>query len=120
MSAPKRDGDALRSRIGPRFSAPATAESATHGYAGGRIDRIFKKAGTNLRMIYELFGSKSELDIATLESALSALRTENLTKTSFMKKSPRINEMSSPVLSMTKRLLARGITEASWPPISIP
>ena len=130
----------------------ATTEFATHGYAGGRIERIVKKAGTNPRMIYELFGSKSELYVATLESALSALRTEELTlevmhldplegllklfdfmnghfernghlvsllrtentlKARFMKKSPRIHEMSSPVLSMTKRLLARGVAEGS-------
>jgi len=128
----------------------ATAEFATHGYAGGRITRIVKKAGTNPRMIYEQFGSKSELYVATLENALSALRTEELTlevmhldplegllklfdfmnghfernghlvsllrtenlmKARHMKKSPRIHEMSSPVLSMTQRLLARGVAE---------
>jgi AcrR family transcriptional regulator len=54
-------------------------EFATRGYAGGRITRIVKKAGTNPQMIYELFSSKSELYVATLESALSALRTEELT-----------------------------------------
>ena len=50
----------------------ATAEFATHGYAGGRITRIVKKANTNPRMIYEQFGSKSELYVATLESTLGA------------------------------------------------
>jgi AcrR family transcriptional regulator len=128
----------------------ATVEFATHGFAGARITRIVKKAGTNPRMIYEQFGSKSELYVATLESALGALRTEELTldvehldplegllklfdfmnghfehnghlvsllrsenlmKARYMKKSPRIHEMSSPVLSMTTRLLNRGIAE---------
>jgi AcrR family transcriptional regulator len=128
----------------------ATAEFATHGYAGGRITRIVEKANTNPRMIYEQFGSKSELYVATLENALGALRAEELTldvehldplegllklfdfmnghfernphlvsllraenlmKARYMKKSPRIHEMSSPVLSMTTRLLARGVTE---------
>jgi AcrR family transcriptional regulator len=128
----------------------ATAEFATHGYAGARITRIVKKARTNPRMVYEQFGSKSELYVAALESALgglraeeltldvehldpldgllklfefmnghfernghlvSLLRTENLMKARFMKKSPRIHEMSSPVLSMTTRLLARGVAE---------
>lgn len=128
----------------------ATAEFATHGYAGGRITRIVKKAHTNPRMIYEQFGSKSELYVATLESALGALRAEELTldvehldplegllklfdfmnghfernphlvsllraenlmKARHMKKSARIHEMSSPVLSMTTRLLARGVAE---------
>jgi AcrR family transcriptional regulator len=133
----------------------ATAEFATHGYAGGRITRIVKKAGTNPRMIYEQFGSKSELYVATLESALGALRAkelmldvehldplegllklfdfmnghfernlhlvsllraENLMKARYMKKSLRIHEMSSPVLSMTTRLLARGVAEGKLAP----
>lgn len=126
----------------------ATTEFATHGFAGARITRIVKKSGSNPRMIYEQFGSKSELYVATLESALGALRAEELTldvehldplegllklfdfmnghfernlhlvsllraenlmKARYMKKAPRIHEMSSPVLQMTKRLLARGV-----------
>jgi AcrR family transcriptional regulator len=145
---PRRSAEQNRAEI----LRAATAEFATHGYAGGRITRIVKKAGANPRIIYELFGSKSELYVATLESALSALRTEelmldvmhldplegllklfdfmnghfernghlvsllrteNLLKARFMKKSPRIHEMSSPVLSMTKRLLARGVAEGA-------
>jgi AcrR family transcriptional regulator len=128
----------------------ATAEFATHGYAGGRITRIVKKANTNPRIIYEQFGSKSDLYVATLESALGALRAEELTldvehldplegllklfdfmnahfernphlvsllraenlmKARYMKNSPRIHEMSSPVLSMTTRLLGCGVAE---------
>jgi AcrR family transcriptional regulator len=143
---PRRSAEQNRAEI----LRAATAEFATHGYAGGRITRIVKKAGTNPRMIYEQFGSKSELYVATLENALSGLRTEELTldvmhldplegllklfdfmnghfernghlvsllrtenlmKARYMKKSPRIHEMSSPVLSMTKRLLARGVAE---------
>jgi hypothetical protein len=42
---------------------------------------------------------------------VSLLRAENLLKARYMKKSPRIHEMSSPVLSMTTRLLARGVAE---------
>lgn len=143
---PRRSAEQNRAEI----LRAATAEFATHGYAGGRITRIVKKANTNPRMIYEQFGSKSELYVATLESALGALRAEELTldvehldplegllklfdfmnghfernrhlvsllraenlmKARYMKKSPRIHEMSSPVLSMTTRLLARGVTE---------
>jgi AcrR family transcriptional regulator len=143
---PRRSAEQNRAEI----LRAATAEFATHGYAGGRITRIVKKAGTNPRMIYEQFGSKSKLYVATLENALSGLRTEELTldvmhldplegllklfdfmnghfernghlvsllrtenlmKARYMKKSPRIHEMSSPVLSMTKRLLARGVTD---------
>ncbi|MHC2437192.1 TetR/AcrR family transcriptional regulator [Bradyrhizobium sp. USDA 4451] len=148
---PRRSAEQNRAEI----LRAATAEFAAHGYAGGRITRIVKKAGANPRIIYELFGSKSELYVATLESALSALRTEELTldvmhldplegllklfdfmnghfernghlvsllrtenllKARFMKKSPRIHEMSSPVLSMTKRLLARGVAEGALAP----
>jgi AcrR family transcriptional regulator len=143
---PRRSAEQNRAEI----LRAATAEFATHGYAGGRITRIVKKAGTNPRMIYEQFGSKSELYVATLESALGALRAEELTldvehldplegllklfdfmnghfernlhlvsllraenlmNARYMKKSPRIHEMSSPVLSMTTRLLARGVAE---------
>lgn len=143
---PRRSAEQNRAEI----LRVATGEFATHGYAGGRITRIVKKAGTNPRMIYEQFGSKSALYVATLENALGALRTEELTldvehldplegllklfdfmnghfernghlvsllraenlmKARYMKKSPRIHEMSSPVLSMTKRLFARGVAE---------
>ena len=133
----------------------ATVEFATYGLAGGRISRIVKKAGTNPRMLYECFGSKTALYVATLESALAALRVEELTldvehldplegllrlfdfmnghferdghlvsllraengtKARYMKKSPRIHEMSSPVLAMTERLLSRGIAERKLHP----
>jgi AcrR family transcriptional regulator len=143
---PRRSAEQNRQEI----LRAATAEFATHGLAGGRISRIVKKAGTNPRMLYECFGSKTELYIATLESALGALRAEELTldvehldplegllqlfdfmnghferdghlvsllraengtKARYMKKSSRIHEMSSPVLSMTKRLLSRGVAE---------
>lgn len=56
----------------------ATAEFATYGLAGARVSRIVQKAGTNPRMLYEQFGSKSALYVATLESALGALRAEEL------------------------------------------
>ena len=37
----------------------ATREFVTHGFAGARVNRIVAKAGTNPRMIYHYFGSKS-------------------------------------------------------------
>jgi AcrR family transcriptional regulator len=143
---PRRSAEQNRQEI----LRAATAEFATYGLAGGRISRIVRKAGTNPRMLYEQFGSKSALYVATLESTLAALRTEELTldvehldplegllqlfdfmnghfernghlvsllrtenlmKARNMKKSPRIHEMSSPVLSMTERLLSRGVAE---------
>jgi AcrR family transcriptional regulator len=57
----------------------ATAEFAAHGLAGARISRIVRNARTNPRMIYEHFGSKSALYVATLEGALGELRADELT-----------------------------------------
>jgi AcrR family transcriptional regulator len=125
----------------------ATREFAAHGFAGARIGRIVKKAGSNPRMIYHYFGSKSQLYVAVLEEALGGLRkqelqidvagldpqkgllqlfdfiaghfesnddlvrlltAENLLKAKYMRKSPRIPEMSSPVLTMIEQLIERG------------
>jgi AcrR family transcriptional regulator len=143
---PRRSADQNRHEI----LRAAAVEFSIYGFAGARITRIVKKAKSNPRMIYELFGSKSELYVATLESTLAALRAEelqidvehldpiegllalfdfmnghferdgqlvsllraeNLMKARYMKKSVPIREMSSPVLAMTTRLLARGVAE---------
>lgn len=72
---PRRTAEQTREQI----LRAATAEFAAHGLAGARISRIVKKAGSNPRMIYEHFGSKSALYVATLETTLSKLRTEELT-----------------------------------------
>jgi AcrR family transcriptional regulator len=56
----------------------AIAEFARHGFAGARIARIVKRAGSNPRMIYHYFGRKSELYIAVLENVLGGLRTIEL------------------------------------------
>jgi AcrR family transcriptional regulator len=56
----------------------ATAEFARHGFAGARIARIVKNAGSNPRMLYHYFGSKSALYIAVLEHALGGLRSKEL------------------------------------------
>ncbi|HUC51663.1 MAG TPA: TetR/AcrR family transcriptional regulator [Xanthobacteraceae bacterium] len=125
----------------------ATREFVAHGFAGARIGRIVKKAGSNPRMIYHYFGSKSQLYVAVLEEALGGLRkqelqidvagldpqkgllqlfdfiaghfesnddlvrlltAENLLKAKYMRKSSRIPEMSSPVLTMIEQLIERG------------
>jgi AcrR family transcriptional regulator len=56
----------------------ATSEFVTHGFAGARINRIVKRAGSNPRMIYHYFGSKSHLYLAVLEEALGGLRHREL------------------------------------------
>ncbi len=56
-----------------RILGAATAEFATHGYAGGRVERISRAAGTVDRMLYYHFGSKEELFRAVLEGAYEKL-----------------------------------------------
>lgn len=49
-----------------------------HGFAGARINRIVKKAGSNPRMVYHYFVSKSQLYLTVLEEALGGLRRREL------------------------------------------
>jgi AcrR family transcriptional regulator len=58
--------------------AAAQQEFARHGFAGARVGRICKGAGTTVRMVYHYFGSKSGLYIAVLEEAMADLRAEEL------------------------------------------
>ncbi len=74
LRRPRRTAQQSREQI----MRAATAEFAAHGLAGARISRIVQKAGTNPRMIYEHFGSKSALYVAALENALAELRSEEL------------------------------------------
>ena len=78
-TSPRRRSRRTAEQSREQILRAATVEFATHGLAGGRISRIVKKAGTNPRMIYEHFGSKSALYVATLESTLAELRAEELT-----------------------------------------
>lgn len=147
-----------RVRRGPRESREhilraATREFITHGFAGARVNRIVKKAGSNPRMIYHYFGSKSQLYLAVLEEALGTLRREellidvehldpregllqlfdfmahhfennrhlvrlfqgeNVLRAKYIRKSARVSEMSSPVLAMIERLIARGTKAGHW------
>jgi AcrR family transcriptional regulator len=56
----------------------ATREFVTHGFAGARVSRIVSNAGSNPRMLYHYFGSKSHLYVAVLEEALGGLRRKEL------------------------------------------
>jgi len=56
----------------------ARAEFVRHGFAGARIARIVAESGSNPRMVYHYFGSKSELYVAVLEDALGDLRSKEL------------------------------------------
>ncbi|MDF1777720.1 MAG: TetR/AcrR family transcriptional regulator [Rhizobiaceae bacterium] len=56
----------------------ARNEFAQHGFAGARTERIVAKAGSNPRMLYHYFGSKSALYVTVLEEALGDLRSAEL------------------------------------------
>ncbi|WP_181773585.1 TetR family transcriptional regulator [Amycolatopsis pittospori] len=66
---PVRDAQATKARI----LQVAVAEFAEHGHAGGRIERIAREAGTNVRMIYAYFGNKDGLFDAALTNAIQAM-----------------------------------------------
>ncbi len=55
--------------------AAATREFASHGFGGGRVDRISERAGVNKRMIYHHYGSKQGLYLAVLEAAYRRARS---------------------------------------------
>jgi AcrR family transcriptional regulator len=61
-----RDAEATKARI----LAAATAEFATHGIAGARVDRIAAAAGANKSLIYAYFGSKDGLFDAVFDAAV--------------------------------------------------
>ena len=66
---PKRDPEAMQRRI----LEAATAEFASHGYGGARVERISSRAGTVDRMLYYYFGSKEGLFRAVLEGVYERL-----------------------------------------------
>jgi AcrR family transcriptional regulator len=68
----QRDADATRARI---LSAAVT-EFAARGHSGGRVDRIARDAGSNVRMIYAYFGSKGGLFGAALSDAIQRMAEE--------------------------------------------
>ncbi|GAA5142566.1 TetR family transcriptional regulator [Pseudonocardia adelaidensis] len=66
---PARDAQATKARI----LQAAVTEFAEHGHAGGRVERIAREAGTNIRMIYAYFGNKDGLFDAALASAIKSM-----------------------------------------------
>ncbi len=53
--------------------AAARGEFGEHGFAGGRVDRIARRAGVNKQLIFYYFGSKQGLYRSVLEAASSAI-----------------------------------------------
>lgn len=66
----RRDAAATRARI----LAAARTAFAGQGFAGARVERIAKAAGTNVQMIYRYFGDKEGLYRAVLEATYAHLR----------------------------------------------
>jgi AcrR family transcriptional regulator len=67
--ATTRDSQATRAKL----LAAATAEFASHGVAGARVDRIAAAAGANKQLIYAYFGSKDALFDTVLADGCGAL-----------------------------------------------
>ncbi|SDQ21448.1 TetR/AcrR family transcriptional regulator [Quadrisphaera sp. DSM 44207] len=67
-----RDAAATRARI----LRAAVDEFAAHGLAGGRVDRIARAAGANVRSLYVYYGNKERLFHAAVTEALHALGEE--------------------------------------------
>ena len=65
---PARNPEATKARI----LDAAVGEFAAHGFAGARVERVARRAATNIRMIYAYFGSKDSLfDAALVDSVRS-------------------------------------------------
>jgi AcrR family transcriptional regulator len=145
-AAPKRQRDPEKSRH--RILKAATDEFCAHGFNGARVERIARKSGANMRMLYHYFGSKEGLYLAALDKVYSEIRleerklnlatldpvagmrelvrftfdffathpdfvglinNENLMKGRFLKKSPRIRDMTVPLVETIEDLLKRGV-----------
>lgn len=65
----RSDGRATYGRI----LEAATAEFATHGIAGARVDRIADASGANKSQLYSYFGSKAGLFDAVLNDNVEAI-----------------------------------------------
>jgi AcrR family transcriptional regulator len=72
--AGSRDPERTRAAI----LAAATAELATKGLKGARVDAIARRSGANKRMIYHYFRNKEGLYLAVLEAAYAAIRTAEI------------------------------------------
>jgi TetR/AcrR family transcriptional regulator len=56
----------------------ATSEFARHGFSGVRVERIAKRAGCSVRMLYKYHGDKKALYLRVLEQAYADLRQRDL------------------------------------------
>jgi TetR/AcrR family transcriptional regulator len=54
----------------------AIKEFSLHGFQGARVEKIAKRANTNMRMLYHYFVNKEKLYIAVLEHMYARVRTQ--------------------------------------------
>lgn len=54
----------------------ATVEFCAHGFNGARVERIAKRSGANMRMLYHYFDSKEGLYLAALDKVYTEIRSE--------------------------------------------
>ena len=115
----------------------ATQEFARYGFDGARVERIVKRAGCNMRMLYHYYKSKENLyldrekvlDLETLPPLEAILRltrftwdhiaanpvfidiarNENLVGGRFIRRSEAISEMSSPLINQIDDAVSRGV-----------
>lgn len=151
----RSNGDEDRSLSGARAARTrarildaATAEFATKGLGGARVDAIAAKARANKRMLYHYYGSKQKLYLAVLEHTYEEIReaeqelrlgelkpvegmkklvefsfdyftthrhfirmldNENLYRARNLKRSANIRTRNSPLISIIRDLLDRGV-----------
>jgi AcrR family transcriptional regulator len=68
----KRNAAVTRDRV----LRAAIAEFCRQGFDGARVDRVAKRAGSNIRMVYHYFRSKEGLYLAVLEHIYSEVRSK--------------------------------------------
>jgi AcrR family transcriptional regulator len=72
VAAVKRDPERTREKI---LNAAQT-EFCRAGLSGARVEKIVRRAGTNMRMLYHYFGDKEGLYLAVLERVYERIRGE--------------------------------------------
>jgi AcrR family transcriptional regulator len=73
-AAPRRSRSSESSR--EKILKAATVEFCAHGFNGARVERIAKRSGANMRMLYHYFDSKEGLYLAALDKVYTEIRSE--------------------------------------------
>lgn len=71
--APSRNPEATRKKL----LEAAVDEFAQHGFSGGKLERIARRAGVNKRLVYHYFKDKERLYSTVLEHAYSLIHRKD-------------------------------------------